>query len=148
MEGHERGAIDKYLSQVMAGSIEDDDVYGLLIDFFVGGVETTATTIYGFLLIVLHQPKVQQQLQSQVDDIIGRDRLPKISDRPSLPYAEACLHELFRYQCTLPILLPRETIHDTELCGYKIPKGTWVRILLYPVYLAALGYVSCSTLCT
>ncbi|XP_067928294.1 steroid 17-alpha-hydroxylase/17,20 lyase-like [Watersipora subatra] len=126
IEGHERGVIDKYISQVNSGKITDENVCGLLIDYFVGGVETTATTLYGFLLILAHLPKVQERLQSDVDEIIGKDRHPRICDRPMLPYVEACLLELFRYQCTLPILVPRETISDTELCGYEIPKGTWV----------------------
>lgn len=112
------------------GSIEDADVCGLLIDYFVGGVETTATTLYGFLLILVNSPKLQQRLQTQVDEVVGRDRYPHLSDRPSMPYVEACLFELMRYQCTLPILIPRETISDTQLCGYSIPKGTWVRTFL------------------
>ena len=141
--GHERGVIDQYISQVHSGKITDEEVYGLLIDYFVGGVETTATTLYGFLLILAHQPKVQEHLQTSVDDVIGRDRLPKIGDRPLLPYVEACLMELFRYQCTLPILLPRETINDTELCGYQIPKGTWVRYgdILFFIFYCKLLHV-------
>lgn len=126
IEGHERGVIDKYISQVHSGMITDDDVVGLLIDYFVGGVETTATTLYGFLLILIHSPKVQERIQAEVDNIIGHDRLPRLTDRPSLPYVEATLYELFRFQCTLPILVPREVVNDTELCGYQIPKGTWV----------------------
>lgn len=114
----------------MRGRISDEDVYGLLIDYFVGGVETTATTLYGFMLILVHRPKVQARLQGQVDEVIGQDRYPRTTDRPMMPYVEACLLELFRYQSTLPILVPRETVNDTELCGYQIPKGTWVSLLV------------------
>ena len=126
--GHERGVIDQYISQVKAGYMRDEDVYGLLTDYFVGGVETTATSLYGFLLVLLNNPKIQQRCQAEVDEVVGRDRCPRLSDRASMPFSEACVYELLRYQSVLPILIPRKTLVDTELCGYKIPKDTWVSV--------------------
>lgn len=97
-----------------------------MVDFFIGGVETTATSLYGFLVILLNSPETQEKLQHELDDVIGRDRWPQITDKNSLPYAEACMLELLRYQSVLPLLVPREVIRDTVLAGYTIPKGTWV----------------------
>jgi len=80
------------------------------------------------MLILLHNPKIQQRLQSDLDEYIGRDRFATMADKKSLPYYEACVLELLRYQSTLPILIPRATECDTMLAGYHIPKGTWVSI--------------------
>lgn len=114
-------------------------MYGLLVDYLVGGVETTATTLYGFLLVILNNPKIQERCQNEVDEVVGHDRYPRLSDRSSMPYSEACIYELLRYQSTLPILIPRKTVADTELCGYKIPKDTWVGVLLRLPHVSVTG---------
>lgn len=116
---------------MIAGHLDEEDVYGLLTDYFVGGVETTATALYGFLLILLNNPKIQQRCQSEVDEVIGNNRHARLSDRPSMPYSEACIYELLRYQSVLPILVPRKTVVDTQLCGYKIPRDTWVSDIFF-----------------
>ena len=39
---------------------------------------------------------------------------------------EATITEIFRVAPTAPGSLPHMTIKDTEICGYRIPKGTQV----------------------
>lgn len=42
----------------------------------------------------------------------------------SLPYTEACLREIMRYETLVPSGLPHQASVDTEFMGYSIPKGT------------------------
>lgn len=51
--------------------------------------------------MVLH-PDVQRRAQEEIDRVIGRDRLPEMADRNSLPYIHATIKELLR--CALLIL--------------------------------------------
>lgn len=46
--------------------------------------------------MVLH-PDIQEKARSQLDSVIGRDRLPNFSDRASLPYIEYIVQEIYRY---------------------------------------------------
>ena len=46
--------------------------------------------------MLLH-PEVQKKAQKELDDVIGRDRLPELSDRDSLPYVECVMRETLRY---------------------------------------------------
>ena len=41
-------------------------------------------------------PEVQAAAQRELDEVIGRDRLPELTDRDSLPYVNAILRETFR----------------------------------------------------
>ena len=43
-----------------------------------------------------------------------------------LPYTKATTLEIIRLSTTSPLTAPHETTCDTELFGYKIPKGTEV----------------------
>lgn len=48
-------------------------------------------------------PEVQKRAQMEIDQVIGKDRLPQISDRESLPYVEALIKEVMRWNPMLPI---------------------------------------------
>ena len=43
-----------------------------------------------FMLAMTLYPDVQRRAQAEIDAVVGRDRIPKVSDRESLPYI-ACI---------------------------------------------------------
>jgi hypothetical protein len=47
-------------------------------------------------------PEVQAEAQSEIDRVVGRDRLPEVSDRPDLPYLNALCKEVFRWHNAVP----------------------------------------------
>jgi len=68
-------------------------------------------------------PEIQRKAQDEIDSVVGIQRLPKISDRNSLPYLEAIIKEVLRWASVSPIALPHATREDDQVLGYKIPKG-------------------------
>ena len=44
----------------------------------------------------------QAKAQKEIDGLIGNDRLPEFSDRPSLPYLECVVQALYRWHNALP----------------------------------------------
>lgn len=44
----------------------------------------------------------------------------------SLPYTEACIREILRYETLVPTNVAHTAMTDTEFAGYSIPKGTLV----------------------
>ena len=52
--------------------------------------------MHTFLQSMLLYPHVFKKAQDEMDMIVGRDRLPNIDDRPSLPYLECVLKEVVR----------------------------------------------------
>jgi len=47
-------------------------------------------------------PEIQRNAQAEIDAVVGTERLPALSDRENLPYIEALIKELLRYQPPLP----------------------------------------------
>jgi hypothetical protein len=41
-------------------------------------------------------PDKQRRAQQELDTVVGPDRLPEFSDRGTLPYIDALLHEVMR----------------------------------------------------
>lgn len=79
-----------------------------------------------FFLTMMHNPKIQQRAQDEIDQIVGRDRLPALVDRGRLPYTEAVISEVLRFHTVVPEGLPHATTEDCEFQGYFIPKDTVV----------------------
>jgi cytochrome P450 len=59
-------------------------------------------------LILATHPNVQNKLQQEIDDIIGKERSPKYVDRNQMPYLQAFMWELWRFRTITPINLPRK----------------------------------------
>jgi cytochrome P450 len=75
--------------------------------------------------MALH-PEVQAQAQAEIDRVLGFERLPVVSDISQLPYTEAVLKELLRFNITAPLGMPHGLKQDDMYNGYLIPKGSVV----------------------
>lgn len=113
--------------------ISEKDLVYILADLVGAAFETIANTLSWALMFVAAHPECQTVLQSELDAVVGRSRLPCLNDRDSLPNVNAALHEVLRMSCVVPISLPHSTMQRTQLRGYEIPKGTFVFINLWAI---------------
>jgi len=75
--------------------------------------------------MALH-PEVMEKAQEELDRVVGKGRLPDFSDRDSLPYIDALVKELLRWNPPLPIAVPKRVMQDDVYRGYFIPAGATV----------------------
>lgn len=94
-------------------------------DMFLAGYETTSTTLKWVIAFLVRYPKYQEDIQRQLDEVIG-GRSPSLNDRSSLPLIQATVLETLRVGNALPIAVPHLTLTDTTMCGYRVPKDTFV----------------------
>nr|XP_054773874.1 cytochrome P450 1A1-like [Lytechinus pictus]XP_054773875.1 cytochrome P450 1A1-like [Lytechinus pictus] len=114
--------------------LTDTHIFQTILDIFSAGTQTTIETLYWAMALLVTYPEFQKKVQTEIDDVIGRDRLPTINDRGKLPHTEATLYEVMRYSSILPTAVPRATTRDTTLGGYSIPKGAVVMINTYSMH--------------
>ena len=79
-----------------------------------------------FFLTMVLNPKVMQKAQEELDRVVGKGRLPDFSDKDDLPYIDAVVKELLRWNPPLPIGLPYRVTQDDIYRGYFIPAGATV----------------------
>ncbi|TFY82318.1 hypothetical protein EWM64_g1690 [Hericium alpestre] len=89
-----------------------------------GGADTTVCASYTFFLTMLLHPEVQKKAQQELDAVIGPDRLPTIKGRSQLPYIDAIVKEVFRWNPVGPLGIPHSAGEDDVHDGYLIPKGS------------------------
>ncbi|CAA7262451.1 unnamed protein product [Cyclocybe aegerita] len=88
-----------------------------------GGLDTNISAALTFFLAMILNPSVQAKAQSELDAVVGTDRLPGIADRSNLPYIRAIIAEIFRASPSLPLSIPHVVRQDDVYDGYFIPKG-------------------------
>ncbi|XP_053577672.1 cytochrome P450 2F2-like isoform X2 [Bombina bombina] len=103
-------------------------------NLLLGGMDTVPTTLKHALLILVTYPEIQAKLQTEIDKVIGRDRLPLLSDRSKMPYTEAVINEVQRFADIGPLNITHSVSKDTQFRGYTIPKGIDVYPLLCTVH--------------
>ena len=69
-------------------------------------------------------PTVQKKAQTELEEIVGPERLPTFEDYQELPYIRAIILECTRWLPVLPLGLPHRVIVDDYYNGYFIPEGT------------------------
>ncbi|CAG0919147.1 unnamed protein product [Notodromas monacha] len=116
---------EKERTEVLGAS--DEHLSAVITALFAAGTETVATTLrYSFILLAQYRD-VQNKCQEQLDEVVGRDRLPSWEhDKPRLPYLEATVREIQRFADIVPLGVPHLASADTEFRGYLIPKGSWI----------------------
>ena len=75
-----------------------------------------------------------RRVQEEIDNVIGRDRMPSMKDKQDMPYVEATILEIQRLSEVVPFGVPHSVLEDVEFKGYTIPKGTTVMSNLYAVH--------------
>ncbi|KAF2111242.1 cytochrome P450 [Lophiotrema nucula] len=91
---------------------------------YLGGADTTVSSLMTFFLAVTVFPEVQKKAQEELDRVIGGSRLPVAADKPRLPYIEAIMKEVHRWHPVLPMGLPHSSIEEDVCRGYRVPKDS------------------------
>ncbi|KAJ6555567.1 cytochrome P450 monooxygenase [Mycena vulgaris] len=88
---------------------------------YFAGTEAIAISLNAFILAMIVYPEVQRKAQEELDAVIGKDRLPDFSDQSSLPYCNAIVKEVLRWNPPAPLAIPHVTVENDEYNGYHIP---------------------------
>ncbi|XP_069938404.1 cytochrome P450 2L1 isoform X3 [Cherax quadricarinatus] len=125
-----RDYIDMYLVEMAAqkdnpeSTMSKDDLWVQVADLFTAGGETTNQTLRWAIMYMIKYPHIQTRLQKEIDDVVPRTNLPSLQDKPKLAYLEAVISEVNRSVSVTALGLSHFAANDTQIAGFKIPKGT------------------------
>ncbi|KAL3695026.1 hypothetical protein R1sor_008677 [Riccia sorocarpa] len=107
-------------------ALKDATIKGLLLDMLLAGAETVSDVEQWALTELMRHPDILEKVTKELDAVVGRGRLVDEADLVHLTYLQAVVNEIFRLHPVLPFLVPHESLADTKVAGYDIPKGTRV----------------------
>ena len=93
----------------------------------------TSSAIQSFFLAATLHPEVVRLAQQQLDEVLGRERLPDSTDMPRLPYISAIAKEVLRWRPPTPI---GASSYNFALCMglARLASGTPNRLMEDDVY--------------
>ncbi|KAJ8040548.1 Cytochrome P450 2F3 [Holothuria leucospilota] len=107
---------------------------GICENLFVGGLDSTGQYLTWLIHLLTKYPDVQRRLRDEIDDVIGRNRNPTLSDRDSMPYLKAVLQETHRYASIVPVAIFHRCSKDITYNNYNIPAGFYIMINYYAIH--------------
>ena len=128
--GPPRDFIDAYLGEIEQTQDAGSSFYGAeglrhlrnsLLDLFLAGAETTSSTLTWAMLYMVREPEVQKRVQSELDTVVGRSRLPASTDKPHLPYTQATIREIMRCGNIVPRGVHHYNSEPILVNGYTLP---------------------------
>ncbi|XP_054838684.1 cytochrome P450 2J6-like [Eublepharis macularius] len=132
--------INYYLAQIEKSKDQPKPAYDehnmiqSIFDLFLGGTETSSTTLYWALLYMVAYPDVQEKVQKELDATVAPSQTICYEDRKNLPYTNAVIHEVQRFSNIIAIGVPRLCAKDTMIRQFPIKRGT----IIYPSIASAL----------
>ncbi|KZT66511.1 cytochrome P450 [Daedalea quercina L-15889] len=93
---------------------------------YIGAVDSTTSTVTTFFHVMAKYPEVQKRAQTEIDRVIGHNRLPLLQDRHQLPYVDAIVSEILRWKPAVPLGMPHRLQQDDVHEGFYLREGTIV----------------------
>uniref|UniRef100_A0A8D1MUW1 Steroid 17-alpha-hydroxylase/17,20 lyase n=1 Tax=Sus scrofa TaxID=9823 RepID=A0A8D1MUW1_PIG len=114
--------------------LSDRHMLATVADIFGAGVETSASVVKWIVAFLLHYPLLRKKIQDAIDQNIGFNRAPSISDRNQLVLLEATIREVLRFRPVSPTLIPHRAIIDSSIGEFTIDKDTDVVVNLWALH--------------
>ncbi|CAG2110725.1 unnamed protein product, partial [Medioppia subpectinata] len=119
-KNNNRDYLDAFICEMQKfGNDQDDDMLEGNSFLLIGAAGSTVLqTLEWSLLILATNPQIQQQIHKEIDEVVGKERSPKTSDKNQMPFLQAFMYEVWRFRTLLPINLPRCASKDMVISGF------------------------------
>lgn len=109
--------------------LTEREVRDQLVTLFLAGHETTSQALTWTFYCLSQSPAAEAALHEELDRVLeGRD--PTFEDLERLPYTEQVILEAMRLYPPV-YAIARRAHEDTEVGGYRVPRGSEVMIWVY-----------------
>ncbi|CAN1309570.1 Cytochrome P450 71B36 [Linum perenne] len=124
----DKDVIDVLLGVEMESRFTKDNIKAVLLNLFLGGIDTSALTVNWAMARLIANPNLMKKAQQEVRNIIGDKRRVTEDDIENLQYMKLIVKETLRLHPPAPLLLPRESMSAVKICGYDVPAKTLIYV--------------------
>uniref|UniRef100_A0A2N9IVJ3 Cytochrome P450 n=1 Tax=Fagus sylvatica TaxID=28930 RepID=A0A2N9IVJ3_FAGSY len=110
-----------------------DNLKGILLDMFVGGSDTTSTTLEWTMAELVKNPSIMKRAQEEVRRVVGKKSKIDVDDINQMDYLKCILKESLRLHPPVPLSVPRESSASVKIGGYYIPQKTRVFVNVWTI---------------
>ncbi|XP_077204232.1 cytochrome P450 2J2-like isoform X2 [Paroedura picta] len=129
MPGEPRDFIDSYLAQVEkckgdpTSTFTETNMLQVIMELFIAGSDTSTVALSWALLYMVEFPEIQEQVQKELDTVLGPSHVICYEDQKILPFTNAVLHETQRFSSLSAVGVMHKSTRDTSVMGMPLSKG-------------------------
>ncbi|KAK4280825.1 hypothetical protein QN277_012396 [Acacia crassicarpa] len=112
--------------------IDRDHLKVILIDMIFAAADTSIVVIDFVFSELLRHPRVMKNLQKELQNVIGMNRMVEEADLAKLSYLDMVIKETLRLHPPAP-LIPRENTEDVTVNGYYIKKKSRIIVNVWAI---------------
>ncbi|XP_014517762.1 cytochrome P450 82A4-like [Vigna radiata var. radiata] len=116
--------ISLFDGKTIDGFDADTMIKSTVLSVISGGTDTSNTVLTWVISLILRNPHVLENVKTELDIQIGKEKLVSELDISKLTYLQAIVKETLRLYPPGPLSGPREFTENCTLSGYNIEKGT------------------------
>ncbi|OJA12830.1 hypothetical protein AZE42_04244 [Rhizopogon vesiculosus] len=122
-----QGMVPDTLRDIIAGTskYKEEELVSAASSIYTAAVETTYAVLMNFLLLIMAHKDVQAKAYQEITSVTESTRQPRLSDMTAMPYIDAIIREVHRFNPVTPVI-PRSPVRTDSYRGYRIPQDTWV----------------------
>lgn len=105
-------------------SFGKENIKAIVEDMFGAGTESVFVAMEWVLAELIRNPEAAKRLKDEIRGTVGSKPMVKEEDLNEMNYLKAVIKESMRLHPPGPFLVPRESIQDTTIQGYHIPRQT------------------------
>ncbi|KAF9492847.1 cytochrome P450 [Pleurotus eryngii] len=98
------------------------------------GSDTCSAALQNAVYTLTIFPEIQRKLHAELNDVVGRDRVPEWDNLLNLPYLKAFIEECNRYRPVGPLGLPHAMSKDEVIDSYLYPKDAVIFTNIYGMF--------------
>ena len=123
------GMLMEARDQKSGQAMSDRQLVNEIKTLIVAGHETTANTLSWTWYLLSQNPKVEEKLASEINNLVG-SKFPGLDDLPKFAYTRQVIDEVLRLY-PAGWLLTRRALKDDQLGDYFVPAGTEIYVSPY-----------------
>ncbi|XP_028800133.1 cytochrome P450 CYP736A12-like [Neltuma alba] len=102
--------------------IDRDHLKAILAYMIFAATDASVIVVDCALSELLRHPRVIKNLQTELQNVVGMNRMVDEADLAELSYSDMVIKETLRLHPPAPLLIPRESMKDVTVNGYCIRK--------------------------
>ncbi|KAM0942511.1 putative 3,9-dihydroxypterocarpan 6A-monooxygenase [Dioscorea sansibarensis] len=107
-----------------------ENIKSFALEVLVAGSDSSAASVEWTLAELMQHPEMLERAKSEIEEVVGKDRIVEESDIPKLPYLQAIVKETLRLHPAAAFAL-RLCINDARIKDYDIPAGSHMFVNLW-----------------
>ncbi|CAN1285599.1 2-methylbutanal oxime monooxygenase [Linum perenne] len=112
--------------------ITNDHLKAILMNIFIGAIDTSAVTVGWAFSELLRNPRIMSKAQSEIRSLIGPNQnRAETQHVDKFNYLELIIRETFRKHPPVPLLVPHFCQKQCKIGGYDILPGTQIIVNAY-----------------